>query len=178
MTDQGQHLQHFSANHSNKSLRQELLESDWFGSRLSNENVNAAPVELRGSWSSYKRGTMLILSVEVRLERGGEKGGEGEGDEEKQYFWPPGPTLTGRGDGGVGGDDDGDEYPSFISLSLPSSSSSSPFSLLRHLGLLFLKSTSSSTETGFPGRFLNVRYLPNGHWPTGQLHLLMPTQLR
>lgn len=42
------------------------------------------------------------------LERGGEKGGEGEEEQEKLYFRFPGPTLMGRGDGGVGGEDDGE----------------------------------------------------------------------
>lgn len=49
-----------------------------------------------------------MFSADVWLEGGGEKGGEGDGDEEKKYLWWLGPTLTGRGDGGVGGDDDGD----------------------------------------------------------------------
>lgn len=44
---------------------------------------------------------------------GGEKGGDGVGDAEKLYFWWPGPTLMGRGDGGVGGDDEGEAYPFF-----------------------------------------------------------------
>lgn len=42
------------------------------------------------------------------LEGAGEKGGEGEGDGENMYFWLPGPTLIGSGEGGVGGDDVGD----------------------------------------------------------------------
>lgn len=45
------------------------------------------------------------------LERGGEKGGEGEEEKEKLYFRFPGPTLMGRGDGGVGGEDDGVTSP-------------------------------------------------------------------
>lgn len=38
----------------------------------------------------------------------GENGGDCDGDEEKKYFWWPGPTLTGRGDGGVGGEEEGE----------------------------------------------------------------------
>lgn len=49
------------------------------------------------------------------LEGGGENGGEGDGDGEKLYFWLPGPTLMGRGEGGVGGDDVGEGLPSLIS---------------------------------------------------------------
>lgn len=41
------------------------------------------------------------------LEGGGEKGGDGDGDGENRYFWLPGPTLMGSGEGGVGGDDVG-----------------------------------------------------------------------
>ena len=48
------------------------------------------------------------------LEREGEKGGEGEGEQEKLYFRFPGPTLTGRGDGGVGGEEDGVAPPHSI----------------------------------------------------------------
>lgn len=39
-------------------------------------------------------------------EDGGENGGEGE--EENGYFSHPGPTLTGRGDGGLVGEDEGE----------------------------------------------------------------------
>lgn len=49
------------------------------------------------------------------LEGAGENGGEGDGDGEKLYFWLPGPTLMGRGEGGVGGDDVGEGLPSLIS---------------------------------------------------------------
>lgn len=54
---------------------------------------------------SCKRGR---FSADVWLEGSGEKGGEGDGDKEKLYFWLPGPTLMGRGEGGVGGDDVGE----------------------------------------------------------------------
>jgi hypothetical protein len=66
--------------------------SSWYG--RSKEIAN-------GAAAAVKRGR---LSAEVWLE----KGGEGDGDEEKTYFWLPGPTLMGRGEGGVGGDDDGE----------------------------------------------------------------------
>lgn len=48
-----------------------------------------------------------MFSGDVWLECG-EKGGDCDGDDEKKYFWWPGPTLTGRGDGGVGGEDEGE----------------------------------------------------------------------
>lgn len=57
------------------------------------------------------------LSAETWPDRGGEKGGEGDGDDENVYFRLPGPTLIGRGDGGVGGDDEGETFPSFNSSS-------------------------------------------------------------
>lgn len=38
----------------------------------------------------------------------GEKGGDGDGDGVNGYLRLPGPTLTGRGDGGVGGDEEGE----------------------------------------------------------------------
>lgn len=40
---------------------------------------------------------------------GDEKGGDGEGDEENGYLVLPGPTLTGSGDSGVGGDEHGED---------------------------------------------------------------------
>lgn len=39
---------------------------------------------------------------------GGEKGGDGDGDGVNGYLRLPGPTLTGRDDGGVGGDEEGE----------------------------------------------------------------------
>lgn len=53
--------------------------------------------------------------MDVWLEGGSEKGGDGEGDGENEYFWLPGPVLMGRGDGGVGGDEDGETRPFLIS---------------------------------------------------------------
>lgn len=89
-----------------KCSRQELLESKSTGSsrRRSNENANAGGSEVPESLEC-KRGR---FSAEVWLEGWGEKGGEGDGEEEKMYFWLPGPTLMGRGEGGVGGEDDGE----------------------------------------------------------------------
>lgn len=72
--------------------------------RRSNENVNASGSEVPDSLAC-KRGR---FSADVWLEGWGEKGGESDGDEEKMYFWLPGPTLTGSGEGGVGGDDVGE----------------------------------------------------------------------
>lgn len=87
------------------SSRQEVLESKSSGSRRrSNENVNASGSAVADSLAC-KRGR---FSADVWLEEWGEKGGEGDGDEEKMYFWLPGPTLMGSGEGGVGGDDDGE----------------------------------------------------------------------
>lgn len=40
---------------------------------------------------------------------GGENGGDGEGEGVNGYLRLPGPTLIGRGDGGVGGEEEGDE---------------------------------------------------------------------
>lgn len=95
-----------------KSLRHELLESESSAAAgRSNENAEAAR---RGEDLSSFVIRSGMFSAEVWLEGGGEKGGEGDGDEEKRYLWWFGPTLTGRGDGGVGGDDDGDAYPLFI----------------------------------------------------------------
>ncbi|KAL5200906.1 hypothetical protein ABZP36_035260 [Zizania latifolia] len=39
---------------------------------------------------------------------GGENGGDGDGDGVNAYLWFPGPTLTGSGDSGVGGEVDGE----------------------------------------------------------------------
>lgn len=55
------------------------------------------------------------FSADVRLD-GGENGGDGVGDAEKEYLWWPGPTLMGRGDGGVGGEDEGETKP-FLTIS-------------------------------------------------------------
>lgn len=55
--------------------------------------------------------------MELWLEVGGEKGGDKDGDGEKRYFWFPGPTLMGSGEGGVGGDDVGEAQPSNLPFS-------------------------------------------------------------
>ncbi|KAK4773504.1 hypothetical protein SAY87_028523 [Trapa incisa] len=82
-----------------RSLRHELESSTpSLGLFKSTENANWAD----GSW---RRGR---FSVEVWLEGGPEKGGDGVGDAGKWYLSLPGPTLIGRGEGGVGGDEDGD----------------------------------------------------------------------
>ena len=49
----------------------------------------------------------MSCSREVWLEAG-EKGGEGVDEAEKEYLRLPGPKLTGRGEGGVGGEDVGE----------------------------------------------------------------------
>lgn len=97
-----QKLQHLCTNHSSKSSRQELLESNGSGSGRSNENAEGTRLGLANLCCTRGR-----FSADVWLEREGEKGGEGEGEQEKLYFRFPGPTLMGRGDGGVGGEDDG-----------------------------------------------------------------------
>lgn len=48
------------------------------------------------------------FSEEAWLEGSGENGGEGEEESEKEYLRRPGAKLTGRGEGGVGGDDVGE----------------------------------------------------------------------
>lgn len=84
------------------------MESKSSGSRRSNENADGT---LGLDKSSCKRGR---CSAEVWPEGGGEKGGEADGDEEKTYFSLPGPTLMGSGEGGVGGDEDAEGYPFFV----------------------------------------------------------------
>ena len=86
-----------------KSLRHELVESEYSGTLRSNEN--AAGTLGLGNFSCKISGRS---SAEECLEVGGEKGGEGEGDGEKEYFRFPGPTLMGSGEGGVGGEDVGE----------------------------------------------------------------------
>uniref|UniRef100_A0A6N2M054 Uncharacterized protein n=1 Tax=Salix viminalis TaxID=40686 RepID=A0A6N2M054_SALVM len=81
---------------------EELLESNGSGSCRSNENAEGTRLGLANLCCTRGR-----FSADVWLEREGEKGGEGEGEQEKLYFRFPGPTLMGRGDGGVGGEDDG-----------------------------------------------------------------------
>lgn len=65
--------------------------------------MDAGPREVDLSVSNSGR-----FSADEWLDGGGEKGGDGDGDEEKKYFRWPGPTLIGRGEGGVEGEDDGD----------------------------------------------------------------------
>jgi len=89
--------------YAHKSSRQELLESSASGSGRSNENAEGTRLGLASFWSKGWR-----FSEDEWLERGGEKGGEGEGEQEKLYLWFPAPMLMGRGDGGVGGEDDGE----------------------------------------------------------------------
>lgn len=94
------------------SVRHELESPDGLsGALLSKENADGVWAVAGVDKVSSKRGRLL---AEPWLEEGGEKGGEGDGDSENEYFWLPGPTLMGRGDGGVGGDDDGEMYPLFF----------------------------------------------------------------
>ena len=79
----------------------------------SNEKANGAIAGGELKALAGKRGRRF--SADVRLD-GGENGGDGVGEAEKEYLSWPGPRLTGRGDGGVGGEDEGEGYP-FLSIS-------------------------------------------------------------
>lgn len=73
----------------------------------SSENDDGTIGLVDNSWC--KRG----VSVDV-----GEKGGDCDGDDENKYCWQPGPVLTGRGDGGVGGEEEGEAKSIMISTPL------------------------------------------------------------
>lgn len=123
-----------------RSLRQESGEESATSSAgfllMSKENVSEGDAA-----DSFSRGS---FSVEVRLEDGGENGGDGVGDGENMYLWFPGPVLIGRGEGGVGGVDDGEMEPSLSSFTRPSSSSIYSFAL---------SSSPISSTFHFPGSF-------------------------
>jgi hypothetical protein len=62
---------------------------------------------------SSEKGDGSLRSPLMRIRKrgdvsGDEKGGDIDGDGENGYLVLPGPTLTGSGDDGVGGDEDGD----------------------------------------------------------------------
>ncbi|KAI4379237.1 hypothetical protein MLD38_005560 [Melastoma candidum] len=106
-----------------RSLRQlRPWESSSASSSFLQSTENANGVFSAGIDASARRGR---FSADVWLEPCGEKGGEGVGESEKSYFWLPGPTLTGRGEGGVGGEEVGVKRPS-----------SSSFSSMGHLAFL------------------------------------------
>ncbi|KAL5973937.1 hypothetical protein ACLOJK_030596 [Asimina triloba] len=80
---------------------------------LSRENVDGSVRRPIGSPDKRE-----VLSSDSWLECG-ENGGEGDGEEEKQYLSQPGPTLMGNGDGGVGGEEDAGEAKSILPMLLP-----------------------------------------------------------
>lgn len=65
------------------------------------------PIQCKCRWHLGSSGECFSekgdVPANVRLEGGGEN----------KYLWLPGLILMGRGDGGVGGHDDGETFPSF-----------------------------------------------------------------
>ncbi|KAL5990868.1 hypothetical protein ACLOJK_011773 [Asimina triloba] len=100
------------ATQTHQASKKELFCAGSSGS-LSRENVDGSVRRPIGSPDKRE-----VLSSDSWLECG-ENGGEGDGEEEKQYLSQPGPTLMGNGDGGVGGEEDAGEAKSILPMLLP-----------------------------------------------------------